>query len=102
MEAVGVDDMDGLTHKDIHEARIIRDAEVAESGIVRPLQQMESPKDIVAPAYRGTGGRRGATAGFEGNGGAEVGGAYATTPFDGNGAGEPRGGTFAKGSFVIR
>ena len=65
----------GSPTKDIHEARIIRDAEVAESGIVRPLQQMESPKDIVAPAYRGTGGRRGATAGFEGNGGAEVGGA---------------------------
>jgi hypothetical protein len=25
----------GLTHKDIHEARIIRDAEVADPGIVR-------------------------------------------------------------------
>jgi hypothetical protein len=25
----------GMTHKDIHEARIIRDAEVADPGIVR-------------------------------------------------------------------
>jgi hypothetical protein len=29
-EEVGVSDIDGLTHKDIHEARIIRDAEMAE------------------------------------------------------------------------
>ena len=33
-EAIGVNDI-GLTHKDIHEARIIRDAEAAEPGIVR-------------------------------------------------------------------
>jgi hypothetical protein len=33
-EAVGVADV-GLTHKDIHEARIIRDAEVAQPGVVR-------------------------------------------------------------------
>jgi hypothetical protein len=33
-EAAGVTDI-GLTHKDIHEARIIRDAEVADPGIVR-------------------------------------------------------------------
>ena len=33
-ELVGVNDI-GLTHKDIHEARLIRDAEVADPGIVR-------------------------------------------------------------------
>ena len=33
-EAVGVSDL-GLTHKDIHEARQIRDAEVAEPGLIR-------------------------------------------------------------------
>jgi hypothetical protein len=33
-EAAGVTDI-GLTHKDIHEARIIRDAEVNEPGVVR-------------------------------------------------------------------
>jgi hypothetical protein len=33
-EAVGVDDI-GITHKDIHEARIIRDAEANGPGIIR-------------------------------------------------------------------
>jgi hypothetical protein len=33
-EAVGVADI-GLTHKDIHEARLIRDAEEADPGVVR-------------------------------------------------------------------
>ena len=33
-ELAGVNDI-GLTHKDIHEARLIRDAEVADPGIVR-------------------------------------------------------------------
>ena len=33
-EAVGVDDI-GITHKDIHEARIIRDAEANDPGIIR-------------------------------------------------------------------
>lgn len=31
-ELPGVSDLEGLTHKDIHEARIIRDAEVVSGG----------------------------------------------------------------------
>ena len=62
-EAVGAEDL-GLTHKQVHEARTIRDAEAAEPGVVRRtldkrLDEREEPtkaalrKAVIDAAHRG-------------------------------------------------
>lgn len=52
-EAVSVTDL-GLSHKDIHEARIIRDAEKAEPGIVRRVldEKLEAREEPTKAALR--------------------------------------------------
>jgi hypothetical protein len=55
-EAVGAADI-GLTHKDIHEARTIRDAEVADPGIVR--RALDEKLDWPRPPHRASACRRG-------------------------------------------
>ena len=52
-EAVGVSDL-GLTHKDIHEARQIRDAEAAEPGLIRRAidERLEAGREPTKTALR--------------------------------------------------
>lgn len=52
-EAVGAADL-GLSHKDIHEARIIRDAEKADPGIVRRVldEKLEAREEPTKAALR--------------------------------------------------